>query len=403
MSLFVLLTSIGRTLILSSVLGPKSYGILAILLLIIEYGSYGHFGMNYEIDRELPTIGNTSSTLKNYLFRIFNELVFKTGFAILILTGVLLVGYNFSFTIVALVLLNVVLLLLSNTLFSIIRSLRYYSGYVWLQFAFPFISFIMVLGFSVCGMLDVTNALLGLFIGRLILSLILIRLILYKFNFKLKIESLRNFNFAMRISKLALLLFGFNFLFLFLVTWERYLGEVYLESIELGHYMFAMFGIIALRAPFSAMNSIVYPELLRVVENETSFLLLFKKVIMVEFFISIIIAVFAYSTSALIISRFFEEYTDSINIFRQLLVGFPLYVLVTCINMFLLCKSEYKILIRNIIISICVVGLAALVVVESLTISRFSVLNVASIGIYFLIMTFTVFIEMRKMFLVRYK
>lgn len=396
MSMFVLLASICRTLLLSTELGPNSYGTLAILLLIIEYGGYGHLGMNYEIDRKLPTLSKNKSAINSYVFRIFNELVLKIAVSIIVLASILIIGYAFSLAVVILILLNVSLLLFSNTLFSIIRALRFYSGYVWLQAVFPFISLAIIAGLSINGRLDISNALIALFIARAVLSVMLMALLVSNFDLKLNLEKLRDFTITLRVSKLALLLFSFNFLFLFLITWERYIGELYLDPIRLGHYMFAIFGIAALRAPFSAMNSIVYPELLRRVDNEVSFILLFKKVLVIEFVLGLVMSVAAYYASALIIEFFFEEYTGSIYFFRQLLIGFPLYVLVICSNMLLLCKEKYIVLIRYLLLSISSTVLLFLFVDVDFIRSQLSIINVLSVGFYFLILSYTVVKEMRR-------
>lgn len=396
MSMFVLLASICRTLLLSTELGPNSYGTLAILLLIIEYGGYGHLGMNYEIDRKLPTLSKNKSAINSYVFRIFNELVLKIAVSIIVLASILIIGYAFSLAVVILILLNVSLLLFSNTLFSIIRALRFYSGYVWLQAVFPFISLAIIAGLSINGRLDISNALIALFIARAVLSVMLMALLVSNFDLKLNLEKLRDFTITLRVRKLALLLFSFNFLFLFLITWERYIGELYLDPIRLGHYMFAIFGIAALRAPFSAMNSIVYPELLRRVDNEVSFILLFKKVLVIEFVLGLVMSVAAYYASALIIEFFFEEYTGSIYFFRQLLIGFPLYVLVICSNMLLLCKEKYIVLIRYLLLSISSTVLLFLFVDVDFIRSQLSIINVLSVGFYFLILSYTVVKEMRR-------
>lgn len=375
----VLLLSITRTLLLTKYLGPADYGALAFFVLLIEYGSYFHLGINYEIDQILPGLYNNKEQSSRYLGQISTKLLLRNLCALSTLFLISYKYYNLALYSSLLVGMNVFILLTMNCLMSISRSIQEYTVYIKSQVLFPLISLIGVLPVIYDENFSPDEVLTALFIARLIVSLFLVYKVVKIIDI-FRIDVLFN-GVSSRSSRLSYSLFLFNMMIFLFLSWDRYAAERILDKEGFGAYMFAIFSIVVLRNPINAINSIVYPELIRQNKLGNSLKSLFHRVLVVEFLLSIIFVVLGYTFIESIVSNYLAEYITSVSFIRVLLLGLPVFVVISCINMLLIVLGKQFELVKMMLIGVFIL----LIIIGAFKYFSYSInlgyLNLLSLGV----------------------
>lgn len=381
----VLILSITRTLLLTKYLGPADYGVLALFILLIEYGSYFHLGLNYEIDQILPGLYSNKEESSRYLGQITAKLFLRNFCGLIIIFLVSYVYYDESLYSSFLVGMNVFVLLTMNCLMSISRSIQEYTVYIRSQVLFPLLALIGILPVLYNINLSPEEVLIVLFLSRLLVSIFLTHSISKNIEiFKLQylFKGVSNMS-----SRLSYSLFLFNVMIFLYSSWDRYFAEHILDNEDFGAYMFAIFSITVLRNPISAINSIVYPELIRKYRLGNSFKTLFYRVLIIELLLSILFVILGYVFIEGIISAFFEEYLGSASYIRLLLLGFPGFVMISCINMLLIVLGKQLELLKMMVKSVFLLAISALAFVHFSDNINLGYLNLISLVILLLCST----------------
>ncbi len=256
-------------LIIAKVLGPAEFGVYSVLILIINYSHYSHFGLLNAVIKKVPFyIGK-----KNYEKAKETEDIAFTGATIItILISLALIILSFfikrvsEHTIKGLIIIALIIIL-KRLYFLYQNHLRVEKRFITFGknlFIYSLTYFILIiflsLGYKLGIPLIVKFKIEGILIASLVsyLFLIFYIFIINKFRFQIKINKRK----TIQLVKIGFPLLTMGIMYVILTSIDKIMIIKFIDKVNLGYYSIAVFVAELIYFVPQAMAYVVYPHFL---------------------------------------------------------------------------------------------------------------------------------------------